>query len=125
MQQSPFSGFIINSAGPDPGEKLLQGRAVKGGTGKGAIIIAFIGQAPSFVHLAFDIGLTSLALGVQGIELKVEVMFGGFSRIDRAPKKLLARPIHDLNPGGCRRSRSAEQTACCALPLSPPAAAMA
>ena len=29
----------------------MQGRAVKGGTGKGAIIIALLDQAPSFVHL--------------------------------------------------------------------------
>src|SRR5258706_3587175 len=118
-------GNNVDSAGPDLGEKLLQGRAVKGGTGKGAIIIALLDQAPSFVRLAFDIGFTSLALGVEGIKLEVEVMFGGFSRVDRAPKNLLARPIHDLNPSGCRRSRLAEQTACCALPISSPAAAMA
>ncbi len=29
----------VNLAGPDPGEKLLQGRAVKGGTRKRAVII--------------------------------------------------------------------------------------
>ncbi len=57
------SGDDVDFAGPDLGEKLLQGRAVKGGTGKGAIIIALLDQAPSFVRLAFDIGLTSLALG--------------------------------------------------------------
>ena len=35
-------GDDVDSAGPDLGEKLLQGRAVQGGTGKRAIIIAFI-----------------------------------------------------------------------------------
>ena len=68
----------IGLAGPDPGEKRLQGRAVKGGTGKRAIIIVFVDQSPAFVRLAFDIGFTRLALGVEGIELEVEFMFGGF-----------------------------------------------
>jgi hypothetical protein len=35
-------------------------------TGKGAIIIVFLDQAPSFVRLAFDIGFTGLALGLEG-----------------------------------------------------------
>ena len=30
-------------------------------------------------------------------------MFGGFSRVDRAPEKLLSRLIHGLTPGGCLR----------------------
>ena len=59
----------------------MQGGAVKGGTGKRAIIIVLVDQAPSFVRLAFDIGFTGLALGVEGIELEVQVMFGGFSRV--------------------------------------------
>ncbi len=53
--------LIRSLAGPHLGEKLLQGRAVKGGTGKGAVIIAFVDRAPAFVRLALDIGLTSLA----------------------------------------------------------------
>ncbi len=72
-----------------PCKKLLQGRAVKGGAGKRAVVKALGNQAPSFMRLAFDIGLTSLTLGVEGVEREVQIMFGGFSRVDRAPKRLL------------------------------------
>jgi hypothetical protein len=112
-------------ARPDVREKLLQGRAIKGGAGKRAIIIALVDRAPSFVRLAFDIGLASLALGVEGIELKVQVMFGGFSRVNRAAEKLFARFIHGLNLGWRRPSRLAGPRSGCALAISPPAVAMA
>ena len=45
-------GDDIDVAGPDLGEKLLEGRPVQGGTGKGAIIIALADQPPSFLCLA-------------------------------------------------------------------------
>src|SRR5271165_582858 len=115
----------VHFAGPDLCEKLLQGRAVKGGTGKRAVIIVPADQVPAFVRLALDIGLTSLALGVEGIELEVQIMLGGFSRVDRAAEKLLARLIHGLNPSGCRPARLAGRRSGCALAVSPPQAAMA
>ena len=34
------------------------------------------------MHLAFDIGLAGLPLGMQGIELKIQIMFGGFAGVD-------------------------------------------
>jgi hypothetical protein len=52
-------------------------------------------------------------------------MFGGFSRVDRAPEKLLSRLIHGLNPGGCLPSHLAGRRSGCALAISPSAAAMA
>ena len=79
----------------------MQGRAVKGGSGIGAVIIVRADRAPAFVRLAFDIGLASLALGVEGIELEVQIMLGGLSRVDCTPEKLFARLIHGLNPGSC------------------------
>ncbi len=84
-----------------------------------------IDQAPAFVRLALDIGLTSLALGVEGIELEVQIMLGGFPGVDRAAEKLLARLIHGLNPGLCRPSRLSGRRSGCALAISPPVAAVA
>jgi hypothetical protein len=40
-------------AGPDIGQELLQGRAVEGGSGEAAIIVAIGNQAPPFMLLAF------------------------------------------------------------------------
>jgi hypothetical protein len=34
------------------------------------------------MHLAFDIGLAGLPLGVERVELEVQVMFAGLSRVD-------------------------------------------
>ena len=92
----------IGFAGPNPGEQRLQGGAVKGGAGIRAVVVAPAGEAPAFVRLAFDIGLASLALGVQRIEREVQIMLGGFSRVDGAAEKRLARLIHALNPGLCQ-----------------------
>ena len=44
------------------------------------------------MHLAFDIGLAGLPLGVQGIELKVQIMFGGLAGVDGAAADL--HPVH-------------------------------
>jgi hypothetical protein len=45
--------------------------------------------------LTLNVGLTGFPLGIQRIELKVEVPFGGFAGVDRAAKLLLARSIHE------------------------------
>src|SRR5580704_12674218 len=87
----------VDLAGSDLGKKCLQGRTVQRGTGKCPVIIVTIDQAPSLVRLALDVGLTGFALGVERVELKVEVMLGGFSGVDRAPQQFPARLIHGAN----------------------------
>ena len=42
-----------------------------------------VNQAPALMRLALDIGLAGLALGVEGVELKVEVMLGRIPGVDR------------------------------------------
>jgi hypothetical protein len=45
-------------------------------------------QPPALMGLALYICLASLPLGVQGVELQVEVMFGGFAGVDGAASQL-------------------------------------
>ena len=60
----------INLAGFDVIEELEQGRARSIAAGEAAIVIMFGQGYPALVSLAFDIGLTGLALGV-GIEFLI------------------------------------------------------
>jgi hypothetical protein len=62
----------------------LQRRAVEGGAGQAAIVIPGPDQPPALVGLTPDIGFAGLALGIEGIELQVEIMLGGFARVDGA-----------------------------------------
>ena len=60
---------------------FLQGRAVQRRPGKCAVVIMVGDQAPALVRLALYVGLAGLALGVEGIELEIEVMLGRFSGV--------------------------------------------
>ena len=42
------------------------------------------------MHLALDVGLAGLPLGVEGVELQVQVMFGGFAGVDGTAEDVFA-----------------------------------
>src|SRR6266404_2898941 len=86
--------FLIALKGRCPAEELLQGRAVERGSREGAIVIAVGDQAPALVRLTLYIRLTGLTLGIERIELEVEVMLGRLAGIDRASEHLLWGAIH-------------------------------
>ena len=65
-------------------EQLLQGRADQRGPRKGSIVEVVGDEPPALVGLALDIGLARLPLGVEGVEREVEIVVGGFARVDRA-----------------------------------------
>ena len=74
----------IDLAGRDVGQQTLEGWSVHVPTGETTIVVV-LGQAlPSFVLLAGDVRLARLPLGVEGIELLFEPLFGGLSRVDGA-----------------------------------------
>jgi len=50
-------------------------------------------QTPALMGLALYVGLTSLPLGVQGIEFQVQVMVGRFTGVDGAAGRI-AEGIH-------------------------------
>src|ERR1700689_1820427 len=83
----------VDLAGPDLGQEELQGGPAEGGSAERAIVIMVRNEPPPLVRLALDVGLAGFALGVQRVELQVEVIIGGFPGVDRAAKKLLGGPI--------------------------------
>ena len=77
-------------------EQRLQGRAFQGAAGDAAVVIAGFDQSPTLVGLAFDIGLGSLALGIERVEVLLQAVLGGFPRVDGAAKHLAFISSHCL-----------------------------
>src|ERR1700730_4461215 len=63
------------------------------------------------MRLALDVGLAGLALGIERIELEVEVMLGGFARVDRAPQHLPFRLGHRCTFCRARREETVARPA--------------
>jgi hypothetical protein len=79
------------------GQELLQRRAVERGAGEGAIVVAAGDQPPAFVRLALYIGLAGLALGIERVEGKLEIVLGRFARIDGAARELADGSVHAID----------------------------
>ena len=88
----------VDLAGLDLGQQLLQGRAVERGAREGAIVIAAGDQPPALMGLALDIGLAGLPLGIERVELKIEIMLGRFAGVDRTAEQLLGLVYPRLSP---------------------------
>src|SRR4249919_3883171 len=63
--------------------------------GQTAVVEPVSNQTPAFVGLTLDISFASLPLGVEGVEGEIEIMFGGFARVDRAALSFLRVRLHD------------------------------
>ena len=74
----------IDPPGADGGQEPLQGRPVERPAREAAIIEALPDQSPALVGLALDVGLGRLALRVERVEVLLEPVIGGYSRVDRA-----------------------------------------
>src|SRR3989442_1749648 len=68
----------VDLAGPDLDQQRLQGWTVDRGARECAVVIVVGDEAPAFVRLTLYIGLAGLALGVERVELDIEVMLGRF-----------------------------------------------
>src|SRR6201993_1667878 len=104
--------------GPDIGQELLQGRAVERGSGQTAIVVAIRVEAPALMRLALDIGFASLTLGIERVELEVEIVLARLAGIDRTALGFWSGRLHDL----CSRP-PCEGCAGVAFPLGRPLAA--
>src|SRR6202012_2721432 len=92
---------------PDLIEEALEGWTVERGAGEPTIIEMCGYELPAFVRLALDVGLTGLALGIEGVEGEVEIMLGRFAGVDRAALWLLWRGLlHEAPP---RLARAADR----------------
>src|SRR5262249_42569776 len=63
-------------------------RAVERGTGECTIVVAAGDHPPAVVRLALYICLAGLALGVERVEGKLEIVLGRFERIDGTARDL-------------------------------------
>ena len=86
----------IDLAGPDVGQELLQRRALERGAGECTVVVAAGDQPPAFVRLTPDIGLARLALGIERVEGKLEIVLGRLARIDRAARELANGCVHGV-----------------------------
>jgi hypothetical protein len=74
----------LNLPGLDVLQKPLEGRPLHRPAGQAAVVVHVGKRDPSGMTLAHDIGLASLALGVERIEFLIEALVGRFSGVDRA-----------------------------------------
>ena len=84
----------VDPAGLDVGEQPLQRRALQRAAREAAIVVVVRNQGPAFGLLAGDIGLASLPLGVEAVELHVEPFLGGLPGVDRAAEAPDDRLLH-------------------------------
>ncbi len=84
----------VDAPGTDVVEQALQGRTQHRAAGDAAIVVEGRQGAPALVPLAEDVGLTRLALCMQGVELLLQPFLGRLSRVDGAS--------HLLGVGGGR-----------------------
>ena len=78
----------VDLAGADIIQQTLEGGAVGIATGEAAIIIFGPDQGPAGMGLASDIGLRRITLGIEGVEVLLQPLFGRDPGIDRAANLL-------------------------------------
>jgi hypothetical protein len=83
-QAGRFHRAHVNQLILDIVKQPLQARPFQCAAGDAAIVILVSHQHPPLGPLAGDVGFTSLALGVQAVELLLEPFLGGFPGVDGA-----------------------------------------
>jgi hypothetical protein len=86
----------VDLARPDIGQQLLQRGTLERGAGEGAVVVAARDQPPAFVRLTLYICLAGLALGIERVEGKLQIVLGRFARIDGAVRELADGSVHGI-----------------------------
>src|SRR5271169_275324 len=98
----------------DVRQQQLERRTLHRRTGKTAVVIMCLAQSPALPLLTPDVRFTSLALGVQRIEVLLQAFFRGLTGVDRATQRLLLTRLH--YPAPCWKTsnqRRADLTSDC------------
>ena len=66
----------IHLAGPDFGQEVLQGGTVEGSPRQTTVVIMGWQQAPALMGLTLYVRFAGLSLGIERVELEVEIMLG-------------------------------------------------
>ena len=94
----------VHPARLDIRQRALKVGPVQGATGDATIVIGIWDELPTFVDLAFDIGLACLPLGMQRVEILLQALFGRFTRVDGAAQarwRVAAHRPKNLGPDQC------------------------
>src|SRR5882724_9031753 len=75
----------LDLAGVNVDEEALQRGALQRATGMTTIVVVCHQRPPALMLLTLDVGLASLALSVERVELLLQAFLRGFARVDRAP----------------------------------------
>ena len=78
----------VDQARLNVGHQPAQGGAFQGGAGKPAVVVVVWDQHPSLGTLAGDVRHAGVALGIEGVELALQPLFGALARIDGAAELL-------------------------------------
>ena len=97
----------IHAAVPHSLEQKLQGRAVERSARESSVIEPVGHERPALVGLALDIGLAGLALRVERVEGKIEIMLGRLARVDGAAQWFRAHEFHGRGSAAWPGARSA------------------
>ena len=89
----------VELAGLDVGEQPLQGRAVHVAARVGGIVVVIGERDPALGALAHDVGMTGIALGVDGVVLLVEPLLRGLAGVDGAAQAPGQVRAHRRPPG--------------------------
>ena len=106
----------IDLASLDVGEQLLQRRPVQGPARDAAVVIVGSDRMPALPGLTLDVGLASLALGVERVERLVEPLLGRLAGVDRAAQAPGPISGHGSMPPvgrSCAAQRTADLTSGC------------
>jgi hypothetical protein len=82
----------------DVSKQATEPWSLHGAAGVAAVVIAVSNEVPAFMALTQHIGLTSLALGIEGVELLLEALLGRLARINGAAERLCSPLNHGLHP---------------------------
>ena len=74
----------IEPTGGDIGQETLHRRSAESAAREAAIVVEGGQSRPALVPLAGNIGEAGFALGVEGIEVLLETVLGGFAGVDGA-----------------------------------------
>lgn len=78
----------IDPLGPDGGKPKLQGESIERAAREPAIVITLAQQGPALVRLTLDVCSRGLALGIERVELLLQIVVGRDPGVDGTPQPL-------------------------------------
>ncbi len=88
----------VDLARLDVRKQPLEAWPLKGSAGVASVVVARADRLPALPGLASNVGLASLALGVERVEALLEALLGGLPRVGRTAAQLALSAAHEPSP---------------------------